>query len=96
MVIEVLAVYRAKKMVKERYASGVRRSRLTPLRRLASGDTLVVCKLDRLARSTRDLLNTLMKWARPKLASRQSGPTTTGRAELPVMATASLPLSRLQ
>jgi hypothetical protein len=34
-----------------------------------------------------------MKWARPKLASRQSGPTTTGRAELPVMAMASLALS---
>jgi DNA invertase Pin-like site-specific DNA recombinase len=26
---------------------------------LAAGDTLIVCKLDRLARSTRDLLNTL-------------------------------------
>jgi DNA invertase Pin-like site-specific DNA recombinase len=30
-----------------------------PLATLAPGDTLVVCKLDRLARSTRDLLNTL-------------------------------------
>ncbi len=30
---------------------------------LAAGDTLVVCKLDRLARSTRDLLNTLAEIA---------------------------------
>jgi DNA invertase Pin-like site-specific DNA recombinase len=30
---------------------------------LAEGDTLVVCKLDRLARSTRDLLNTLAEIA---------------------------------
>ena len=30
---------------------------------LANGDTLVVCKLDRLARSTRDLLNTLAEIA---------------------------------
>jgi DNA invertase Pin-like site-specific DNA recombinase len=29
------------------------------IRGLGNGDTLVVCKLDRLARSTRDLLNTL-------------------------------------
>jgi DNA invertase Pin-like site-specific DNA recombinase len=30
---------------------------------LAEGDTLIVCKLDRLARSTRDLLNTLAEIA---------------------------------
>ena len=30
---------------------------------LGNGDTLVVCKLDRLARSTRDLLNTLAEIA---------------------------------
>jgi DNA invertase Pin-like site-specific DNA recombinase len=30
---------------------------------LGTGDTLVVCKLDRLARSTRDLLNTLAEIA---------------------------------
>ena len=30
-----------------------------PIQALGNGDTLVVCKLDRLARSTRDLLNTL-------------------------------------
>jgi DNA invertase Pin-like site-specific DNA recombinase len=31
---------------------------------LGNGDVLVVCKLDRLARSTRDLLNTLAEIAR--------------------------------
>jgi DNA invertase Pin-like site-specific DNA recombinase len=34
-------------------------SSLPRIAALAPGDTLVVCKLDRLARSTRDLLNTL-------------------------------------
>src|SRR5215469_3310177 len=42
--------------------SGVRSDRplvAKALAALTAGDTLVVCKLDRLARSTRDLLNTL-------------------------------------
>jgi DNA invertase Pin-like site-specific DNA recombinase len=42
--------------------SGARTDRAQLARALSSltaGDTLVVCKLDRLARSTRDLLNTL-------------------------------------
>jgi DNA invertase Pin-like site-specific DNA recombinase len=42
--------------------SGAKTDRAQLARALAtlpSGDTLVVCKLDRLARSTRDLLNTL-------------------------------------
>ena len=36
-----------------------RRQLAKALAALAEGDTLVVCNLDRLARSTRDLLNTL-------------------------------------
>ena len=39
---------------------------------LAAGDCLVVCKLDRLARSTRDLLNTLDALARLALRSGHS------------------------
>jgi DNA invertase Pin-like site-specific DNA recombinase len=40
---------------------------------LGSGDTLVVCKLDRLARSTRDLLNTLAAIADAGAAFRSLG-----------------------
>jgi len=42
--------------------SGAKTDRATLAKAIAAltaGDTLVVCKLDRLARSTRDLLNTL-------------------------------------
>jgi DNA invertase Pin-like site-specific DNA recombinase len=58
---------------------------------LASGDTLVVCKLDRLARSTRDLLNTLAtisdKGATFKSLGDQWADTTTphGRLMLTVL-----------
>jgi DNA invertase Pin-like site-specific DNA recombinase len=40
---------------------------------LGSGDTLVVCKLDRLARSTRDLLNTLAAIAEAGAAFKSLG-----------------------
>jgi DNA invertase Pin-like site-specific DNA recombinase len=40
---------------------------------LAEGDTLVVCKLDRLARSTRDLLNTLAAIAKAGASFRSLG-----------------------
>ena len=53
---------------------------------LASGDTLVVCKLDRLARSTRDLLNTLAansdKGASFKSLGDQWADTTTAHGRL--------------
>ena len=58
---------------------------------LAQGDTLVVCKLDRLARSTRDLLNTLAaisdKGATFKSLGDQWADTTTphGRLMLTVL-----------
>ena len=40
------------------------------LKRLQPGDTLIVTRLDRLARSTRDLLNTLIQLPRQALSSR--------------------------
>ncbi len=55
---------------------------------LASGDTLVVCKLDRLARSTRDLLHTLAAIAEAGAAFRSLGDgwadTTTPHGKLMV------------
>ena len=55
---------------------------------LGEGDTLVVCKLDRLARSTRDLLNTLDAIAKAGASFRSLGDpwcdTTTPHGELMV------------
>jgi DNA invertase Pin-like site-specific DNA recombinase len=58
---EALHLAGASKVYSEKQ-SGVRTDRpqlAKAIAALAKGDTLVVCKLDRLARSTRDLLNTL-------------------------------------
>jgi DNA invertase Pin-like site-specific DNA recombinase len=44
---------------KQSGAKSVRQQLAKAIAALGEGDTLVVCKLDRLARSTRDLLNTL-------------------------------------
>ena len=58
---EALHLAGASKVYSEKQ-SGVRTDRpqlAKAIAALADGDTLVVCKLDRLARSTRDLLNTL-------------------------------------
>ena len=58
---EVLHLAGAGKIYSEKQ-SGVRTDRpqlAKAIAALAEGDCLVVCKLDRLARSTRDLLNTL-------------------------------------
>ena len=58
---------------------------------LAEGDTLVVCKLDPLARSTRDLLNTLDAIAKAGATFKSLGDpwcdttTPTGRLMLPVL-----------
>ena len=61
----------AEKVFKET-ASGAkteRRELARALRALDDGDTLLVTRLDRLARSTRDLLNTLAQSPRRALAS---------------------------
>jgi DNA invertase Pin-like site-specific DNA recombinase len=69
--------------------SGAKTDRAQLARALAtlpSGDTLVVCKLDRLARSTRDLLNTLAansdKGASFKSLGDQWADTTTAHGRL--------------
>src|SRR6478752_7010009 len=75
-------------------ASGVRSDRAElkrVLRRLAPGDTLVVSRLDRLARSTRDLLNVLDDVAKAGAAFRSlrdawcDTTTATGRLMVTVL-----------
>jgi len=74
--------------------SGIKTDRASPARCLASlepGDTVVVTKLDRLARSTRDLLNTLDAVAKAGATFRSLGDgwadTTTphGQLMIPVL-----------
>jgi len=70
-------------------ASGARADRAQlarALRQLAAGDVLMVSRLDRLARSTRDLLNTLAQIAERKAGFRSIGDawadTTTAHGRL--------------
>jgi DNA invertase Pin-like site-specific DNA recombinase len=65
-----------KKIIRELHVSGAKTDR-APLRRLIEGlqpgDVLVVTRLDRLARSTRDLLNTLAAVTGSKAGFRSLG-----------------------
>jgi DNA invertase Pin-like site-specific DNA recombinase len=84
-----LAKAGCKKVVRELHVSG-RKADRTPLRRLIEtlqpGDVLMVTRLDRLARSTRDLLNTLAAIAERKAGFRSLGDawadTTTSHGRL--------------
>lgn len=58
---------------KQSGAKSVRQQLAKAIAALAPGDTLVVCKLDRLARSTRDLLNTLAAVADASTAFKSLG-----------------------
>jgi DNA invertase Pin-like site-specific DNA recombinase len=53
--------------------SGAKADREKAIAALTVGDTLIVCKLDRLARSTRDLLNTLAAIAEAGASFRSLG-----------------------
>ncbi len=84
--VKALRAAGAKKVFRET-ASGAktdRRELARALKTLAEGDTLLVTRLDRLARSTRDLLNTLDAVAKAgagfrSLADAWADTTTRGR-----------------
>lgn len=70
-------------------AASVRRAELAKLlQRLADGDVVIVCRLDRLARSSRDLLNILHEVTTKKASLRSIGDpwadTTTAHGKLMV------------